>query len=144
MDQQKLIRQATLKDAGIIRTLLEQLRYPTDPGFIEQQLPKMLAHSDHEILVCELERVVVAFMSIHFVPQIALAGDFAIVSYLCVDEAVRGKGIGTEMNKYAEWIARKRGCDRIQLHSSIWRTEAHQFYLAQGYEEYPLYFSKAL
>ncbi|MBB5439465.1 GNAT superfamily N-acetyltransferase [Pedobacter sp. AK017] len=138
------IRKAKVEDAVMIKNLLEQLDYPTAGTFVADKLAKMLSHTDHELLVYELNNKVVAFISIHFIPQIALAGDFAMISYFAVDATVRSKGIGKTMEAYAEVLARSRNCDRMQLHSSARRVAAHKFYERQGYQESPKYFSKKL
>ncbi|MFM2483785.1 hypothetical protein [Celerinatantimonas yamalensis] len=36
-------------------------------------------------------------ISVHFIPQLALAGDFARISYFCVADTARGRGIGAYM-----------------------------------------------
>lgn len=81
---------------------------------------------------------------LYFIPQIALQGDFAKICYLCVDENMRSKGVGHLLVKEAEKQAKRRGCDRMELHSGMQRPLAHQFYLREGYIEAPKYFRKAL
>ena len=91
-----------------------------------------------------MENKVVAFISIHYIPQIALPGDFARISYFAVDEKYQNKGIGELMEKYCEQEALARGCDRIELHSHSRRIGAHRFYAKLGYEESPKYLMKKL
>lgn len=138
------IRKATKNDAAAIRDLLEQLDYPVADGFIEDKLATIIKHPDQALLVYALENKVVAFISIHFVPQIAMPGDFAVISYFSVDEAARGKGIGKELEDYCTKLALDKKCDRIQVHCHSRRIEAHKFYERQGYEESPKYYVKKL
>lgn len=138
------IRKATVNDAESIRKLLEQLDYPTDNGFIENKLPLMIAHPDEELMVFEMDNAVLGFISIHFVPQIALDGDFAVISYFAVDEAARSKGVGKALEAYCHKLAVERNCDRIQVHCHSRRTDAHRFYEREGYQESPKYFIKKL
>lgn len=138
------IRQARNEDAPVIKVLLEQLGYPMDEKLVTDKLAKLLACEDHKLLVYELDRTVVAFISVHFVPQMGLLGDFAIIGYFAVDESARSKGVGYEMEKYVTLLAKERNCDRIQLHCNIRRTDAHRFYERQGYEESRKYYSKRL
>lgn len=108
------------------------------------KVQKLLSHPDAELIVCEDEHKVIAFISIHFIPQLALKGDFARISYLAVDDAYRSKGIGKLLEEYCTSLAIERNCDRIELHCHERRTAAHKFYSRQGYSESPKYLLKKL
>ncbi|PAD65933.1 hypothetical protein CHH83_26640 [Bacillus sp. 7586-K] len=87
---------------------------------------------------------VIALISIHFIPQITIKGDFARISYFAVDTNVRGKGIGRKIEEYCTDLAIKRNCDRTYVHCHSRRTDAHRFYMRQGFTESPKYFIKML
>ncbi|MBJ9984859.1 GNAT family N-acetyltransferase [Acinetobacter sp. S40] len=138
------IREAELKDAQILQVLLDQLGYVESVEFIMSKI-KTFAEDPHQyIFVAQIGAEVAGFLSLSMIPQIAVAGDFARVAYLCVEKKFRGQKVGQALLAYAEEIARQRGCDRMELHSSDHRKLAHQFYLAQGYEDAPKYFRKFL
>lgn len=138
------IRTAKWEDTQAICDLLKQMGYPQPLALIQEKFE--ILHSDlkAELLVAEEEDKVCGFLSLYFIPQIALKGDFAKVCYLCVDENIRSKGIGHLLLQQAEQLARKRGCDRMELHSGEQRILAHQFYLREGYIDAPKYFRKKL
>lgn len=138
------IRTATLADSEKIQDLLAQMDYPDTGHFIRKKIETLLAHPDEALLVYEETGEVLAFISIHFIPQLALEGDFARISYFAVDATARSKGIGKEMEACCVALARERNCDRIELHSHFRRTKAHQFYDRQGYAEVPKYYVKSL
>lgn len=138
------IRKAEKQDASQIRTLLEQLGYPTADGLIESKLDLMLLHPDERIFVYEEDHQLFAIMSLHFIPQLALPGDFAFISYFVVDETVRSKGIGKAMEEHCTQLSIQRGCEKIQVHCNIRRTKAHQFYERQGFQESKKDFFKQL
>ena len=138
------IRLATLYDLKNIRTLLLQLEYTIAESVLENTLALLLAHPDALNFVYEENQEVVALLSMHFIPQIAFEGSFARISYFVVDENIRGKGIGQEMESLCEEEARKRRCDRIEVHCHTRREKAHHFYKQRGYEESPKYFIKHL
>ena len=138
------IRNASIADAATLTALLQQLDYVGTENFIEQRINQLLHHPDQQLLVYELYGVVVACMSIHFVPQLALPGDFAIISYFAVDESARSKGIGKLMEAHCTHLAKQKNCNRIQVHCHIRREAAHRFYERQGYEESRKYFIKKL
>lgn len=138
------LRPATQQDAPALVELLEQLGYPGTQAFMADRLRTLAAHPDSLLQVATLGGVVLGVISLHFVPQLALAGDFCRVSYLCVSESARGSGIGARLLAFAEAQARRRGCARIELHSSTHRVDAHRFYAREGYVESPKYLMKPL
>lgn len=138
------IRNADSGDINSIVLLLEQLGYPDTGKFMEAKLQRMISHADEELVVYEENSEVLAVMSIHFIPQLALEGDFARISYFSVDSGARSKGIGNLLEEFCSRIATARNCDRIEVHCNERRTDAHRFYYRQGYKEAPKYLIKTL
>ena len=138
------IRNATYKDSPAIRLLLEALGYTTSMSLLINQLETLFDKNDHHVFVYELNKEVVGFISIDYMPQLAFDGELVLITYLSVDETVRDHGIGKALEQYVVEQALKRKCDRIQVHCSDWRVPAHKFYEQQGYQEYPKYFTKRL
>jgi GNAT superfamily N-acetyltransferase len=138
------IRLAKPADTPAIENLLQQLGYSGTSGFLAQRLERMLDDPDERVFVYEVDGDAVALVSLHFIPQLALAGDFARISYFAVDDRFRSKGIGQEMEEYIVALAKERHCDRIEVHCHWQRGDAHRFYFRQGYEEAPKYLIKRL
>lgn len=138
------IRPATLEDTSVIAALLDDLGYPVDLDFLAHSLQRQLDHDDAVLLVAEVDQIVVGVISLHFIPQLALPGDFCRISYLCVSPTARGQGIGTALEQQAYQLAQERGCDRMEVHSHSRRLPAHRFYARQGYVEAPKYLVKKL
>lgn len=138
------IRIAKPEDWKEISELLEQLGYPGTEPFVEDKIVQLLNHPDEILLVYEKESRVAALMSIHFIPQIALTGDFARISYFVVDRSFRNRGIGKELEEYCYRLAEERKCDRIEVHCHARRRMAHRFYFRQGFEESPKYLIKMI
>jgi GNAT superfamily N-acetyltransferase len=137
------IRRAQISDWQRIARLLDQLEYPGTEAFIEGRLATMLADPAEIILVWD-ESGILGFLSLHFIPQIALPGDFARISYFAVDENARSLGIGLQLEEAATRLARERGCTLMEVHCHSRRTRAHEFYRRQGWEESPKYLVKRL
>ncbi len=137
-------RTATASDADGISELLMALGYAQTQTFIRARMTELLAHPDEKLLVAASNAEILGVISLHFIPQLALAGDFCRISYFCVSEATRGEGIGAELESRATELARARGCDRIEVHCHARRVEAHRFYYRQGYSEAPKYLIKSL
>jgi GNAT superfamily N-acetyltransferase len=139
------IRKIEIADGESITALLEQLGYPNTERFISSKIQSMMNHPFEYSLVAENEDYrIVGFISIHIIPQIALEGDFARISYFCVDENFRSSGVGKQLEEYCEKIARENNCDRIEVHCHSRRERAHEFYFRQGYEESPKYLVKKI
>lgn len=138
------IRAAIKSDSEAISALLDSLGYTGNDSFLPGRIEQLISHPDEELLVVVDERQVKAVISVHFIPQLALAGDFARISYFCVADKARGQGIGAQLDEYVTELARRKGVDRIEVHCSSRRTDAHRFYFRQGYEESPKYLLKML
>ncbi|WP_312323236.1 GNAT family N-acetyltransferase [Soonwooa sp.] len=139
-----MIRPIQLRDAERISELLEQMGYPNTKSFMSSKISKLLKDENGNSLVYEENEKVLGFISMHFIPQIAVEGDFARISYLVVDENIRGKNIGKKLPDYCEKLAVERDCNRIELHSNFTREAAHRFYFREGYEDVPKYLVKYL
>jgi ribosomal protein S18 acetylase RimI-like enzyme len=137
-------RPAALPDAPAIARLLGQLGYPVSEDVVRRKPALLLKSRDEDLLVGEDGGNVVGFLAMHCIPQVAMEGAFARISYLCVDENARGQGIGTQLEREACRLAAIRGCDRIELHCHSRRANAHRFYARRGYLESPKYFTKTL
>lgn len=138
-----MIRRAQPTDIPAIRILLIQLGYDP-PSNLAAKLQRLTTDPDEALLVYQLDAEVVAFLSLHFIPQLALAGDFARISYFAVKDSARGLGVGRQLEEHITRLARERNCDRIEVHCHSRRTDAHRFYERQGYTESPKYYIKSL
>ena len=139
-----MIRNATIEDSDSMVELLTQLGYADTQRFIKVRIGELLENPDAMLLCYEVEGKVSALLSLHVIPQIALLGSFLRISYFVVDEQARSHNIGAKFEAYASRIAKERGCDRIEVHCNERRTDAHRFYMRQGYVESPKYFIKQI
>ncbi|HYK74156.1 MAG TPA: GNAT family N-acetyltransferase [Pseudoneobacillus sp.] len=138
------LRTANVGDWKGISLLLNQLEYPDTETFIKQKIATLVMDPNEELLVYDEDERVIALISIHFIPQLAVKGDFARISYFAVDTNIRSKGIGRKIEEYCTDLATKRNCDRIEVHCHSRREDAHRFYMRQGFTESPKYFIKML
>ncbi|MDV7412720.1 GNAT family N-acetyltransferase [Acinetobacter baumannii] len=138
------IRLAQWEDTETICYLLKQMGYSQPLKVVQEQFQILSKDPNAITLVAADDLKVYGVLSLYFIPQIALQGDFAKICYLCVDEKMRSKAVGHLLVQEAERLAKQRGCDRMELHSGIQRPLAHQFYLREGYVEAPKYFRKVL
>lgn len=139
-----MIRIAKVEDADVIAGLLTQLGYQKTLSFMPNRIQELLDNPDAMLFLYESEGKVVALLSLHVIPQIALFGSFLRISYFVVDETVRSREIGAELEALATKIAKERACDRIEVHCHERRKDAHRFYERHEYIESPKYFIKNL
>jgi len=130
-----IIRQATLKDAPVIQSLLGQLGYP-DFG-LEQVKEKIIAYekSFYRLLVGELNGEVVAFIALHWFDLLHWSGKAGRITSFCVDEKFRSQGIGQKMIEHSEKLLFEEGCIKLEVTSNQRRKRAHEFYLNLSYIE---------
>jgi len=138
------IRDAATSDYERIAELLDQLGYPDTQVFLQSKIERLLTHPDEFLVVAEDQDAIVGMMSVHLIPQLALQGDFARISYFSVDEKHRCRGIGKRLEEYCIEIAKSRNCNRIEVHCHTRREQAHRFYYRQGYSESPKYLIKMM
>lgn len=138
------IRPAQATDSFALISLLTELGYGNTESWMGRRLQQLIDDPDEALLVAEDRQTVLGFLSLHFIPQLALAGDFARISYFCIADGERSKGVGQYLLQYAEQLARQRGCDRMEVHCNETRIKANQFYAREGYSESPRYLIKTL
>jgi hypothetical protein len=70
-----------------------QLDYPVTEPCIKEKVEILLMDPNEMLVVFEEDKNVIVLISIHFIPQLAVKGDFARISYFAVDKNIRSKGI---------------------------------------------------
>ncbi len=91
--------------------------------------------SNHELIVAEVDGVVIGALHLMFLPSLSFQGGLrAQIESARVDDAYRGRGIGSEMIKWAVERARARGAHIVQLTTHASRKEAHRFYERLGFK----------
>ena len=58
--------------------------------------------------------------------------EWLVIDVLAIEPAWRHRGVGARLMDMAEAIARERGC--VHAHTSTYRHQALQFYLARRYQ----------
>jgi GNAT superfamily N-acetyltransferase len=98
-----------------------------------------------DVLVAEDDGEVVGVLQVIIFQHFQHAGGWCCeIESVHVRSDLRSRGIGAQLLRAAEDIARDRGCYRIQLTSRNVREDAHRFYLANGYGQTSQGFKKFL
>jgi GNAT superfamily N-acetyltransferase len=139
-----IIRQAVPRDQSALRDLLTQLGYPSDGDlFILQKIENYAAEGYH-LLVCELDRETVGFISLHWFDIFHSEQKMGRITALCVSDHVRDQGIGGILLKAAEKFLTSKGCYQVEVTTNFKRIKTHEFYLKNGYSEDSRRFIKQL
>lgn len=148
MDKTKkiIIRKAGINDFNSIFLLLKQL-WP-DKKLNKPSLKKILEkfiRSEKEKSFCAvINGKVVGFCTLAIKNSLWQEGQIGHICELIVDEAFRGKSVGTSLIKKISDTAKKGGCKKIELDSAFNRERAHNFYKKLGFENRAYLFSKNL
>jgi GNAT superfamily N-acetyltransferase len=138
------IRDASERDAPEIAPILDQLGHgDSTPAQVRMRLTK-LAQAGDRVLVAVFEGRVVGVATVHVASLIHQDLPTARLMALVVDEASRGQGVGRLLVEEACRMARRAGCDRIELTSRLSRTGAHAFYERLGFTHTSKRFSMQL
>ena len=130
-----LIRDAHDNDVEALVGLFAEWGHAQPADVIADQLAEWADTPFGEVLVAEIDSCVAGMAAVVAIPHLARPGRFARLAGLAVSGAHRRRGVGRELMRAAEQRARAWGCDRLELTSSKWRTEAHEFHPALGYRE---------
>ncbi|MNR83822.1 aminoalkylphosphonic acid N-acetyltransferase [compost metagenome] len=126
------VRQAVLNDQDLIVSLLHQLGYEITSTQVQEKLTAAESSPSDVVLVAGTDGVVRGCISLHIIPLFHAAGYLGRITSLVVDEAYRGKQIGSALMDAAnDWFA-ARACVKIEVTSGDLRPAAHRFYESKG------------
>lgn len=140
------IRRAEAKDGPAIAELLRSLG---SVGHIDAETPRTTkervtrhlamcnADNSHSVYVAQDPAgKIVGYGSVHWLPNLLLAGPEGYVSELFLLGSHRGQGIGSQLLELMKAEARRRRCSRLMLINRRTRESyQRQFYRKQGWEE---------
>jgi GNAT superfamily N-acetyltransferase len=126
------IRLARASDASDIARLTEQLGYEVEASTVAARLSRILARSDHQFLVAQLDGHTVGWLHAALAEYVE-SDAFVVIAGLVVDSRHRGRGIGAGLMAHAEEWAKTQGLSIVRVWSSTGRTRAHRFYQKPGY-----------
>lgn len=143
------VRKARAEDWPGVAALLAELGRPDVRGTPEETAARevflgYLDRPDAMAVVAERAGKVVGFLDVEFRTRLNFTTPQAWIPDLIVSELQRSEGIGAELLRWAEEIARDRGCWGMALESANWRERAHTFYEREGWTDSGKSFFKPL
>jgi GNAT superfamily N-acetyltransferase len=137
-DISPLIRLATETDVQAAFKLMSELGYPglSLPRFVKAY-HAVLEHPAMLVIVAEDDdEELIGLASITNRPQLRLTAHLVTIDELVVAERARGRGIGQQILKAAEAMARKLGARRLELETNRARESYRRgFYIKNGFTE---------
>ncbi|MEO8756748.1 MAG: GNAT family N-acetyltransferase [Devosia sp.] len=104
-----------------------------EPAYLEA-LAAITADPNQEMLVVERDGETVGCFQLSYLPGLMRRGMWrGQIELVHVSAANQGRGIGSEMMRWALERCRERGCGMIQLTSNKKRPDAHRFYERLGF-----------
>jgi len=137
------IEVAKPEDAARVADLLRQMGYATSESDTAKRIA-LYGQPSYQLLIAKAEEMTVGFIALHLYDVLHLPAPEGRISSFCIDEKVRGKGIGKTLLNAAEDYFKENGCYKIVLNSNLKRPETHQFYLNRGYQFTSKHFVKFL
>jgi GNAT superfamily N-acetyltransferase len=136
------LRDATRADLpAIVRMLADDL-LGQKRHRVEDPLPQeyyaafdaIAASPSNRLYVAEIDGEIVGTIQLTFIPGLDyLGGERMLIEAVRVARERRNAGLGKAMITEAIEIARRRGCQRVELTSNASRTDAHRFYERLGF-----------
>jgi GNAT superfamily N-acetyltransferase len=138
------IRQRRTEDFEKVLRLLRQLwpDKPLDEVALRTVYDRALV-SESQVYLCACDdQNVVGFGSLTLKNNLWQQGYLGHIDELVVDGEYRGRGAGTQLLEQLIFVARQKGCRRVELDSAFHRTHAHEFYQQHGFQNRAFLFSR--
>lgn len=139
-----VIRDAELKDATELASLMCELGYETTPAEMEMRLMSILSNPAYKTLVAVVDDRICGMIGTLENPSYEHNDSGGRILALVISCATRRRGIGRALIAAAEKDFARRGIKRIALNTRLTRKDAHQFYEALGYARNGWRFVKVL
>jgi GNAT superfamily N-acetyltransferase len=142
MSAAMLLREARREDLPAIVRMLADDPLGKKRHRVEDPLPQdyyaafdaIAASPSNGLYVAEIDGEIVGTLQLTFIPGLDYVGaERMLIEAVRVAQHRRNAGLGKAMIAQAIEIARRRGCQRVELTSSASRKDAHRFYEGLGF-----------
>ena len=136
-----VVRRATAADAVDMTRLIDELGYAVTADDVESRLAEIDA-AGHCALVAEMDGRVIGCLTTSVTLVLHRPAPVGRISLMVVDQAFRSRGVGAQMIGAAERLLADKGCQLVEVTSSLRRVDAHRFWERNGYERTSARFAK--
>lgn len=128
------VREAKAADAPAIQMLYQALLPDAPVDVRAENIDQLEASATSFLLVADANTEILGTLLLTICPDVMFADQpFAVFENIVVRASWRRRGIGRHLLAEAQRISMDLGCSKILLMSSKFRTEAHGFFLSQGF-----------
>jgi GNAT superfamily N-acetyltransferase len=138
------IRAAEAGDAADVASLLEALGYPCSLDEARERIAHFADDPRQSLLLAELEGIACGMAALQLNYSVTRGADVARITALVVAPGSQRQGIGRQLLRALETVARRAGAIRIEVTSNPRRAHAHAFYRSCGYPDGSLHFARGL
>lgn len=128
------IRHARPEDADDLIALIGDLGHRFELPDLRDNLARLIDERPPQ-LVAEKDGRIVGLLGMDRMYPVYRSRPVARITILVVAEPMRGCGVGQTLVKHSVEIARKWGCEMIEVTSNDRLTDAHGFYLHLGFSQ---------
>lgn len=119
----------------LISLFTQEVEFQPNRALHEKALAEILADERiGHIFVAENEGKIVGMVSALYTVSTALGSQVALIEDMVVDQAYRGKQLGSELLSFALDFIKQRGCLRATLLTDSDNMGAQKFYARHGFE----------
>ncbi len=123
------------RDLSDVCKLAIQLGYQVTLTDVATRFKEIQSLDGYALFVAQVDtNKVIGYVQINYETKTLLAGSKADIAALVVDEGHRGQRVGSKLVAAAEEWAKQQNVEMIRVRSNVKRTDAHRFYLREGYE----------
>ncbi|MBS7590111.1 GNAT family N-acetyltransferase [Ancylobacter defluvii] len=127
------IRAIEPHDAPAISVLMRGLGFKHSVEEIARRLALASDRKMDPAFLAEQRDAPVGLLALHIAPLLFYPQPLARITTIVVTETARRRGVGRSLVEFARAVAKRAGCDTLELTSGLGRTEAHTFYEAVGF-----------
>jgi GNAT superfamily N-acetyltransferase len=138
------IRDAVIRDAEEVSTLISELGYPTTSEAMRDRLSMILTDPSYATFVADRDGCVVGVAGVTLSRYYEKDGLYSRLTVLAVSSTARGLGIGAQLVQAIESWSTARGAREVFVNSAFHRGDAHRFYERCGYSRTGFRFAKPL
>lgn len=140
--QQLTPHQQKIQDAWALHTQLRPQFLTTSETYVDYIA--LLLSERQQFLIVQNGSGQIIGLALFNIHHNTYQGKILFLEDLVIDENLRGTGVGEQVLKQCEHIAKDNGCSHLSLDSGVFRGRAHKFYFTHDYIAESFHFCKAL
>ena len=139
------LRPATAEDVDAVYGLICELKQAElDRSAFHAGFAANLQDHNMRYQLAEQDGHIIGMIGLHMQFHLHHANWIGEIQELVVMPQARGLKVGSQLLAWAEGVAREAGAELTELSTSVKRTDAHRFYVREGYTQSYFRFTKPL